>query len=327
LRDRLQPPARLYRVDESRARDVLCRRDVWDGADGILPWIRRPPGHRDWAARQHRGGAGDRVDHLAHDGGLIPDRDDDVRPSLLSGHAVFQPDHRGRPRARAGRASASPASGAAHAQPGAAWGEVQRGACRLHRLRPVGPVAGALAGRASAGRHSRKRGTGAPDRGRRRTGDPDYALPAGHHGCRPGKVAAMGPVSPLLETVNLEKWFGGLRAVHSVDFRLERGEIRAIIGPNGAGKTTFVSMICGRIPPTSGRVIFKGREITRVPAHARVGLGFAYTFQLVSIFRNLTVYENVALAVQRRLVRHSLDAIKDNPRALTAEVEGALAEV
>jgi len=166
-----------------------------------------------------------------------------------------------------------------------------------------------------------------PDRGRRRTGDPDYALPAGHHGCRPGTVAAMGPVSPLLETVNLEKWFGGLRAVHSVDFRLERGEIRAIIGPNGAGKTTFVSMICGRIPPTSGRVIFKGREITRVPAHARVGLGIAYTFQLVSIFRNLTVYENVALAVQRRLVRHSLDAIKDNPRALTAEVEGALAEV
>ena len=137
----------------------------------------------------------------------------------------------------------------------------------------------------------------------------------------------MGPVSPLLETVNLEKWFGGLRAVHSVDFRLERGEIRAIIGPNGAGKTTFVSMICGRIPPTSGGVIFKGREITRLPVHARVGLGIAYTFQLVSIFRNLTVYENVALAVHRRLVRHSLDAIKGNPRALTAEVEAALAEV
>jgi len=137
----------------------------------------------------------------------------------------------------------------------------------------------------------------------------------------------MAPVSPLLETVNLEKWFGGLRAVHLVNFRLERGEIRAIIGPNGAGKTTFVSMICGRIPPTSGRVIFKGREITRLPAHARVGLGIAYTFQLVSIFRNLTVYENVALAVQRRLVRHPLDAIKDNHRSLTAEVEAALAEV
>ena len=137
----------------------------------------------------------------------------------------------------------------------------------------------------------------------------------------------MAPVSPLLETVNLEKWFGGLRAVHLVNFRLERGEIRAIIGPNGAGKTTFVSMISGRIPPTSGRVIFKGREITRLPAHARVGLGIAYTFQLVSIFRNLTAYENVALAAQRRPVRHSLDTIKANPRALSAEVEAALAEV
>lgn len=140
-------------------------------------------------------------------------------------------------------------------------------------------------------------------------------------------MVAVAAVSLLLETVNLEKWFGGLRAVHQVSFRLERGEIRAIIGPNGAGKTTFVSTISGRIPPTSGSVIFKGREITRLPAHERVGLGIAYTFQIVSIFRNLSAHENVALAVQRRLVRQSLDAILFNPGTLTAEVEAALAEV
>lgn len=137
----------------------------------------------------------------------------------------------------------------------------------------------------------------------------------------------MVALSTLLETLNLERWFGGLCAVQRVNFRLERGEIRAIIGPNGAGKTTFVNMISGRIPPTAGRVLLKGHDITHLPAHRRVGLGIAYTFQLVSIFRHLTVYENVALAVQRRLVRQRLDAIVVNPRALTTQVESALAEV
>jgi branched-chain amino acid transport system ATP-binding protein len=95
--------------------------------------------------------------------------------------------------------------------------------------------------------------------------------------------------------------------VQPVDLRLEQGEIRAIIGPNGAGKTTLVSMISGRISPTSGQVHFKGRDITRVRAWHRVALGIVYTFQITSIFKNLTVYENVALAAQRRLMRRVLD--------------------
>ncbi|MEE3100421.1 MAG: ABC transporter ATP-binding protein, partial [Pseudomonadota bacterium] len=81
------------------------------------------------------------------------------------------------------------------------------------------------------------------------------------------------------------------------------GEIRALIGPNGAGKTTFVGLLSGRIPPSEGRVRFGGEDVTRLPAHARMGRGMAYTFQITSIFANLTLFDNVALAVQRRLAR------------------------
>jgi branched-chain amino acid transport system ATP-binding protein len=88
--------------------------------------------------------------------------------------------------------------------------------------------------------------------------------------------------------------------------------VRAIIGPNGAGKSTFVGLICGRIPPTAGRVVFEGRDITDEPAHRRVRLGIAYTFQITSIYANLSVLDNVALAAQsalRRDVRRARDGL------------------
>jgi branched-chain amino acid transport system ATP-binding protein len=112
----------------------------------------------------------------------------------------------------------------------------------------------------------------------------------------------VAPVT-LLSTKGLSRHFGGLRAVDNVDFTLGEGEVRAIIGPNGAGKSTFVGLICGRIPPTAGRVIFEGRDITGLPAHRRVGLGIAYTFQITSIYGNLSVFDNVALAVQSSMRR------------------------
>jgi branched-chain amino acid transport system ATP-binding protein len=102
----------------------------------------------------------------------------------------------------------------------------------------------------------------------------------------------------LLSTKGLSRHFGGLRAVDDVSFELAQGEVRAIIGPNGAGKSTFVGLVCGRIAPTAGRIVFAGRDITGLPAHQRVGLGIAYTFQITSIYGNLSVYDNVALAVQ-----------------------------
>ena len=103
----------------------------------------------------------------------------------------------------------------------------------------------------------------------------------------------------LLTTHRLSRRFGGLDAVSEVDFTLERGEIRAVIGPNGAGKTTLVNMICGRVVPTSGRIAFEGEDITRMRIWNRVERGIVYTFQITSIFANLSCFDNVALAVQR----------------------------
>lgn len=123
----------------------------------------------------------------------------------------------------------------------------------------------------------------------------------------------------LLTTNGLSRSFGGLRAVNNVDFELPEGQIRALIGPNGAGKTTFVGMLCGRIPATSGRVTFAGGDVTQLPAHKRIGLGMAYTFQITSIFARLSLHENVALAVRRWLGRDSA--------AVAREVESALARV
>ncbi|MCP3971115.1 MAG: ABC transporter ATP-binding protein [Rhodobacteraceae bacterium] len=104
----------------------------------------------------------------------------------------------------------------------------------------------------------------------------------------------------LLSTRGLAKDFGGLRAVHNVDFDLPQGQIRALIGPNGAGKTTFVGMLCGRLTPSAGRVAFDGADISTLPAHKRIRLGMAYTFQITSVFARLSCHENVALAVRRR---------------------------
>ncbi len=103
----------------------------------------------------------------------------------------------------------------------------------------------------------------------------------------------------LLATQGLSKHYAGLQAVESVDFALQEGEIRALIGPNGAGKSTFVGMLCGRIPSSAGQVTFDGRDITAMPAHQRISLGMAYTFQITSVFARLDVHENVALAARR----------------------------
>ena len=107
----------------------------------------------------------------------------------------------------------------------------------------------------------------------------------------------------LLETSSLSKSFGGLQAVRNVDFSIRSGEVRAIIGPNGAGKTTFVSLLSGRIMPTSGNVRFQNKDITTQPSWQRVRNGIAYTFQITSIYPTLSVYENVAIAAQAQSTR------------------------
>ncbi|MGA2976108.1 MAG: ABC transporter ATP-binding protein [Spirochaetia bacterium] len=96
-----------------------------------------------------------------------------------------------------------------------------------------------------------------------------------------------------LETTGLTKRFGGLVAVSNVTFSLDRGEILGVIGPNGSGKTTFINLVSGVYLPTSGRITFKGRDITAVPAHIRARLGIARTFQLIRPLESLNVLENV----------------------------------
>ncbi|MEW5725051.1 MAG: ABC transporter ATP-binding protein [Thermodesulfobacteriota bacterium] len=97
----------------------------------------------------------------------------------------------------------------------------------------------------------------------------------------------------ILEIEKLTKKFSGLVALMDVAFALEKGAIKSLIGPNGAGKTTLFQIISGVLAPSTGRVKFEGRDITRRPAHEICALGVSRTFQLIRLFPNMTVLENV----------------------------------
>lgn len=130
----------------------------------------------------------------------------------------------------------------------------------------------------------------------------------------------------LLSTKALSRHFGGLKAVEAVDFEVTQREIHALIGPNGAGKTTFVSLLSGRIAPSSGTVTFLGEDITTDAAYERVRKGIAYTFQITSIYPKLSVFENVALAAQNTLQRKS-GWLSWKNQALESAVVSALEKV
>jgi branched-chain amino acid transport system ATP-binding protein len=134
-------------------------------------------------------------------------------------------------------------------------------------------------------------------------------------------------MSALLETQALTKRFGGLIAVDSVNLDVAQGEIRALIGPNGAGKTTLVGMICGRLAPTSGRILYRGQDITQMRPWQRLGRGIVYTFQVTSIFKGLSCYENVALPAQRKLMRGFAARVVLSESAVAERVHAALDSV
>ena len=102
----------------------------------------------------------------------------------------------------------------------------------------------------------------------------------------------------MLEVLAVTKNFGRLAAVREVSLAVAPGELRAVIGPNGAGKTTFFNLISGLFPPTAGRVVFDGRDVTGLPAYTRVRLGMARTFQITEIFPELSVLENVRIGAE-----------------------------
>jgi branched-chain amino acid transport system ATP-binding protein len=107
-------------------------------------------------------------------------------------------------------------------------------------------------------------------------------------------------MSAALETHGLCKSFGALPVAQSIDFRLEAGARHALIGPNGAGKTTFVNILMGSLAPSSGSILLGGLDITRHSQRERVKRGLGRTFQINTLFRRLSVLDNVSLAVAER---------------------------
>ncbi|HET7090321.1 MAG TPA: ABC transporter ATP-binding protein [Anaerolineae bacterium] len=108
---------------------------------------------------------------------------------------------------------------------------------------------------------------------------------------------------PILKVEQLNKRFGGVGAVYNVSFELEEGGALGVIGPNGSGKTTLVNLITGFVRPTSGRVLLKGKDITRLMPHERVGLGIARSFQMVRPFYNLPAFKNLIIPLYSPRVR------------------------
>jgi branched-chain amino acid transport system ATP-binding protein len=133
---------------------------------------------------------------------------------------------------------------------------------------------------------------------------------------------------PILAIEQLTKRFGGLTATNDLSLTVDKGEVHAIIGPNGAGKTTLIAQLSGLLAPDSGRILFKGQDITALPAHVRSALGLARSFQVTSIFLNFTALDNVALAVQAH-AGHSFRFLKParSEAELRAPARKALARV
>lgn len=100
----------------------------------------------------------------------------------------------------------------------------------------------------------------------------------------------------ILEAVDVSKVFGGLLALHQVSMCVTAGEIVALIGPNGAGKTTLFNILAGAFPPTSGRIIFDGEDITRFSSHKIARMGLARTFQIAAPFHSLSISENIRVS-------------------------------
>lgn len=122
----------------------------------------------------------------------------------------------------------------------------------------------------------------------------------------------------ILVVNNLTKKFGGFTAVNNLTFTLKKGQITSIIGPNGAGKTTAIRLISGEIEPTSGSIIFNGVKITKSSINKNAINGISRTFQVPSVFNNLTVMDNLKIAIHTR-VKNKKDR-KDRCKDMLEEV-------
>ena len=129
----------------------------------------------------------------------------------------------------------------------------------------------------------------------------------------------------LLRTEGLSKSFGGVVATDNLNLTVRHGEAHAVIGPNGAGKTTLIAQLAGELAPSAGRIWFDGKDITGLPAHARVHIGIARSFQITNVLPSFTVAENLQVALRPRR-GHSFVFLRDaaRDRELEQEVQAML---
>ena len=137
-------------------------------------------------------------------------------------------------------------------------------------------------------------------------------------------------MTPVLEVARVTKQFGGLTALSDVAFTVARGELVGLVGPNGAGKSTLFNIIAGAFPPTRGRVLLNGDDVTRLASHALARRGVARTFQQVTLFRELTALQNVLQGLHRHAPSRFVAGVLGLPgqrresRELDARAEGLL---
>jgi branched-chain amino acid transport system ATP-binding protein len=131
----------------------------------------------------------------------------------------------------------------------------------------------------------------------------------------------------LLETVDLKRYFGETRAVDNVSLSIEEREFVSLVGPNGAGKTSLINVVTAHLRPESGRIIFRGEDITHASVTQRVRAGIARSFQIVNLFDDLTAFDNVALAIfSRQGKTANLAALAHLDDAVTGEADTILGQ-
>ena len=133
--------------------------------------------------------------------------------------------------------------------------------------------------------------------------------------------------TPILEVENITQRFGKFTALNGVNASFAPGKLTAIIGPNGAGKSTFFNVVSGAFAPTEGRVRFQGRDITGLAQHEFARIGIAKSFQITTVFKQLSAHENVRVAAQMRTNRFGLLRRRARMTALIERADALLARV
>ena len=133
--------------------------------------------------------------------------------------------------------------------------------------------------------------------------------------------------TPILEVKAISRYFGKFQALNNIDVAFMPGELTAIIGPNGAGKSTFFNVISGGIPPSTGQVLFEGRDITGLAPHDFARIGIAKSFQITNVFKQISTHENVRVALQMRVSRFQILQPRQDYVELIERADALLARV